>query len=215
MSLFPVFMQLRNRKCLIVGAGKIAAGKAGGLLRAGARVVVIAPRAGAWIRNHAEARHLTWEPREFSAEDVAGALLVVAATNSSMANEAVFRACREQGVLCNVVDDPDHCDFFYPSVVRRGPLQIAISTAGQSPSLARRLRTELEQQFGPEYGPWVKHLGRMRAQVLRQNLTTAERKALISDLSSRAAFEQFNAMHHRDVGRRSWQKDRVDTDADE
>ena len=197
MSLFPIFLKLENRKCLVVGAGKVAAGKAAGLLNAGAGVVVIAPRGDDWFRQQARARNLIWEQREFSSEDVSGAALVVAATNSNKTNEAVFRACEQQGVLCNVVDDPDHCDFFYPSVVRRGPLQIAISTAGQSPSLARRLRKELEQQFEPAYGPWVEHLGRMRAEVLRRDLSPEERQALIDDLSSRAAFEQFVATQPR------------------
>ncbi len=197
MLLFPIFLKLDTRKCLVVGAGKIAAGKAAGLLSAGARVVVVAPRGDGWFRQQASARNLIWEHREFSSGDVLGATLVIAATNSNKTNEAVFRACREQGVLCNVVDDPDHCDFFYPSVVRRGPLQIAISTAGQSPSLARRLRKELEQQFGPVYGPWVEHLGRMRAEVLRRDLSPEERQGLIDDLSSRAAFEQFVATQPR------------------
>ena len=168
MALFPIFVKLQNRKCVVVGAGKIAAGKAAGLLRNHAKVVVIAPRAGGWIKSKVSAGKLTWHQREFSAKDVAGALLVVAATDSSATNEAVFRACTAAGVLCNVVDDPQHCDFFYPSVVRRGPLQIAISTEGRSPSLARRLRTELERQFGPEYGAWVEHVGKMRNRILSQ-----------------------------------------------
>ncbi len=197
MSLFPIFVKLENRKCVVVGAGKIASGKAAGLLNAGARVVIIAPRGDRWIRQQALAGKLIWKRREFSPEDVSGATLVVAATNSNQANEAVFRACSEQGVFCNVVDDPEHCDFFYPSVVRRGPLQIAISTAGQSPSLARRLRKELEQQFGAEYSAWVEHLGRMRAEVRLRGLGPEERQALIEELSSRTAFEQFVATQPR------------------
>ncbi len=198
MSLFPIFLKLAGCRCVVVGAGRVAAGKAAGLLRAGATVVVIAPHGDDWIRRQANAGNLRWERREFSAEDVAGATLAVAATNSNRTNEAVFSACRQRGVLCNVVDDPEHCDFFYPSVVRRGPLQIAISTAGQSPSLARRLRQELELEFGPEYGPWVEHLGRIRAEVMRQNLDEDDRHKLIAGLSSRAAFEQFAAAYKRD-----------------
>lgn len=191
MSLFPIFVKLGDCRCLVVGAGKIAAGKAAGLIRAQAKVVVVAPRGIAWIRQQALAGNLTWEEREFSAEDVAGATLVVAATDSAVTNEAVFRACRRQGVLCNVVDDPEHCDFFYPSVVHRGPLQIAISTAGKSPSLARRLRIELEQQFGGEYAAWLEHLGKLRGKILRQELTTIERKQAMDSISSRESFEAF------------------------
>ena len=112
-------------------------------------------------------------------------------------NEAVFRACTQHGVLCNVVDDPAHCDFFYPSVVRRGALQIAISTAGKSPSLARRLRKELERQFGPEYAQWVQHLGRIRSEILRQDVSPKERQTLIENLPSQAAFERFVATQLR------------------
>ena len=193
MPLFPIFLKLESRQSVVVGAGKIAAGKAAGLLSAGAKVVVIAPRGNDWIRQQERVGNLTWKRRAFSPEDVSEATLVVAATNSKETNEAVFRACAQHGVLCNVVDDPDHCDFFYPSVVRRGALQIAISTAGKSPSLARRLRKELEQLFGPEYATWVEYLGRMRSEVLRRSVTTQERQALIEELSSGAAFEQFVA----------------------
>jgi precorrin-2 dehydrogenase/sirohydrochlorin ferrochelatase len=191
MSLFPIFLKLKRRKCVVVGAGKIAAGKIAGLLRNDADVVVIGPRAGEWVKNQAREGKLVWHAREFLADDVAGALLVVAATDSSVTNEAVYRACTEQGVLCNVVDDPKHCDFFYPSVVRRGPLQIAISTGGRSPSIARRLRAELEQQFGPEFGVWVEHVGKLRNEILRRDLTAEQRQKLIDSISSREAFEEF------------------------
>lgn len=204
MPLFPIFLKLESRLCVVVGAGKIAAGKAAGLLSAGAKVVVIAPRGNDWIRQQERAGNLTWKRRAFSPEDVSGATLVVAATNLKETNEAVFHACVQHGVLCNVVDDPNHCDFFYPSVVRRGALQIAISTAGKSPSLARRLRKELEQQFGSEYAAWVEYLGRMRSEVLRRSVTPQERQALIEELSSGAAFEQFVAAQPR--ARRTKQK---------
>jgi precorrin-2 dehydrogenase / sirohydrochlorin ferrochelatase len=116
---------------------------------------------------------------------------VIAATNSNATNEAVYRACVKRGVLCNVVDDPKHCDFFYPAVVRRGPLQIAISTDGRSPALARRLRIELERQFGSEYGAWVERVGAMRRKLRRRNLPAAERRRLLDQIASRESFEQF------------------------
>jgi len=94
-------------------------------------------------------------------------------------------------VLCNVVDDPERCDFFYPAVVRRGPLQIAISTSGSSPALARRLRIELERQFGPEYGAWVEHVGEMRGKLLTQRMTRNERRKLLDHIASQESFETF------------------------
>jgi precorrin-2 dehydrogenase/sirohydrochlorin ferrochelatase len=188
---FPLLLNICGRKCLVVGAGKVAAGKIDGLLNHGAKIVVIAPRAVGSIKNQAGKGLLTLHSRNFSPSDVKGALLVVAATNSSQVNGAVFRACRARGVLCNAVDDPENCDFFYPAVVRRGPLQIAISTNGQSPGLAARLRNELELQFGPEWSLWVRHTGKLRRKILAQEMSIAERRQRLRKLTSPAAFRSF------------------------
>jgi precorrin-2 dehydrogenase/sirohydrochlorin ferrochelatase len=190
-SLFPILLKMKGKKCVVAGAGTIAASKAAGLLRSGARVVVIGPQADDWIRSQAEAGRLIWRRRRFVAADVADAFLAIAATDSNAANEAVFRACVKRGVLCNVVDDPERCDFYYPAIVRRGPLQIAISTGGQSPGLARRLRMELARQFGPEYGAWVEHVGKIRREILSQDLAAGERRRLLDQISSYEAFEKF------------------------
>ncbi len=192
-SLFPILLKLKAKKCVVVGAGKIAAAKTAGLVTSGARVVVIGPRAAEWIQSQARAGKVTWRRRRFMAADVEQASLVIAATNSNATNEAVFRACVKRGVWCNVVDDPERCDFFYPAVVRRGPLQIAISTNGRSPALARRLRIELERQFGSEYGAWVEQVGEMRQKLRRRNLPAAERRRRLEQIASRDSFERFAA----------------------
>ena len=153
--------------------------------------MVIGPRAIGWIQCKARAGKVIWHRRRFTAADVEHAFLVIAATNSNATNEAVFRACAKRGVLCNVVDVPERCDFFYPAVVRRGPLQIAISTDGRSPALARRLRIELERQFGSEYGAWVEQVGQMRQKLRRRNLPAAERRRLSDQIASRDSFERF------------------------
>jgi precorrin-2 dehydrogenase/sirohydrochlorin ferrochelatase len=189
--LFPIFLKLKAKTCVVIGAGKIAAAKAAGLLSSGARVVVIGPRAANWVQSQARAGKVIWHRRRFVAADVEQAFLVVAATSSSATNEAVFRACVERGVLCNVVDDPERCDFFYPAVVHRGPLQIAISTGGRSPALARRLRIELERQFGPEYGHWVEHVGKIRRRILSRDLAAGERRRLLDQIASYESYEQF------------------------
>ena len=123
--------------------------------------------------------------------DLEDAFLVIAATSSPAVNEEVFRAGKERGVLCNVVDDPEHCDFYYPAVVHRGALQIAISTGGHSPALAHRLRVELDQQFGPEYEAWVEEVGRQRRQIMARDLPGAHRRELLEQIASRAAYEDF------------------------
>lgn len=204
MPLFPILVKLKARKCVVVGAGQIASAKAAGLLRSGARVVVIAPEAVEWIQSRSRAGKLTWRRRRFAASDVGGAFLVIAATNSNATNDAVFRACAARGVLCNVVDDPQRCDFFYPAIVRRGPLQIAISTGGRSPALARRLRIELSRQFGPEYGAWVEHVGKIRREILSQDLSAGERQRLLDQIASYEAFERF--LRYRGSGKRKSRK---------
>jgi precorrin-2 dehydrogenase/sirohydrochlorin ferrochelatase len=190
-AFFPMLVNLHARRCVVVGAGKVAAEKINGLLLHGAQVTVISPRAVEQIRMLSRSGALIWRRRCFSAEDIGGALLVVAATNSPATNESVFRACQAQGILCNAVDEPEHCDFFYPAVVRRGPLQIAISTGGRSPALAARLRRELERQFGPEWSAWVEHVGELRRELLAGKMPDGERRRRLQRMVSPAAFRAF------------------------
>jgi precorrin-2 dehydrogenase/sirohydrochlorin ferrochelatase len=188
---FPLMLDLDGKNCLVVGAGKIAAGKINGLLSYGAKIVVVSPRAVPGIQAKARAGVLIWRRRAFAAQDVKGAFLVIAATNSSEVNGAVFRACRTQRVLCNSVDDPEHCDFFYPAVVRRGQLQIAISTNGNLPALAARLRREIEEQFGPEWSGWVQHAGKLRREIRGQQISPGKRRERLLQLASPEAFQSF------------------------
>lgn len=169
----------------------MATAKAATLLRHQARVVVVGPQATRQIRQQARQGKLVWRRRAFRARDVDGAFLAVAATDSAATNEAVFRACQARGVLCNVVDDPGHCDFFYPAVMRRGPLQVTISTDGRSPALAARLRREFERQFGPEWGPWVEHTGALRREILGRKLSAAKRRRQLASIASPQAFRKF------------------------
>jgi precorrin-2 dehydrogenase/sirohydrochlorin ferrochelatase len=191
MELFPISLKLGGRKCVVVGAGAVGEAKAQGLLAAGADLVVVAPEGTDWIARRAAEQQLRWHQRLFAASDLDGAFLVVAATASSACNAQVFRAASERGVLCNVVDDPERCDFFYPAVLRRGALQIAVSTGGYSPALAHRLRLELEEQFGPEYAEWVEEVGRMRREILQRDLPPEQCRQLIEKIGSRESYEEF------------------------
>jgi precorrin-2 dehydrogenase/sirohydrochlorin ferrochelatase len=188
---FPILLNIAGRKCLVVGAGKVAAGKIAGLLNHGAKIAVVSPRAVRQIKDQARAGEITWHQRKFSPSDVRGAFLVIAATNSSEVNGAVFRTCRARRVLCNAVDDPEHCDFFYPAVVRRGLLQIAISTNGRAPALAARLRKELEEQFGHDWTSWVEHVGKLRRDIQRQESSIETRRRRLLQLASPEAFRSF------------------------
>jgi len=188
-SLFAMFMKLTGRQCLVVGAGKVGEPKIGGLLETGARIRVVALDASPTVREWARAGKIELELRAFTNEDLHGAFLVVVATNSRTLNERIYHEAQRLGVLCNVVDVPDLCDFFYPSVVRRGDLQIAVSTGGQSPSLAQKIRQQLEKQFGPAYAAWVAELGETRKLILSSDLDKERKLDLLHSLASRGAFE--------------------------
>jgi precorrin-2 dehydrogenase/sirohydrochlorin ferrochelatase len=196
---FPILVSLAGRKCLVIGAGRIAAAKVEGLLACGASVTVVSPRAVPAIRQRAIAGTLLWRGRPFRTRDLDGAFLAVTATNSKKTNAAVFRACVERGVLCNSVDAPEQCDFIYPAVVRRGSLQIAISTGGRSPALAARLRRELERQFGPEWGAWVEEIGQRRQSLLAHPMSAGLRRRRLSEMVTPKAFRK----HLRSASRRT------------
>ena len=188
-NLFPMFMKLAMKQCLVVGAGTVGEPKIDGLIDTGASVHVVAIAASGQVREWADAGKIELELRPFAASDLDGKFLAVAATASESLNQLIYREAQRRGVLCNVVDVPEYCDFFYPAVVRRGDLQIAISTAGQSPSLAQKIRQQLERQFGEGYAGWVEQLGETRRLILASDLDQATKWELLHSLASREAFE--------------------------
>jgi siroheme synthase-like protein len=191
MSLFPAFLKLHSRRVLVVGGGSIAAQKIPGLLEAGAQVHVVspklAPQLAEWVRN----QQITWSPKPFEPNDLCGAFLVIAATSIRDLNAAVYNEADRRSILCNAVDDIDHCHFYYGSIVQRGDLQIAISTNGKSPALAQRLRKELEDQFGPEYESWLAWLGAAREALRAQSQDPEATKHCLHILASKPMFERF------------------------
>lgn len=187
MSLFPMFVKLEGRPVLLVGAGPVAESKISGLVSAGALVTVVAPQATPTIVGLADKGTVQWHKRVFQPGDLDGVALVVAAVPSHVAR-AVYEEAQRRGVLCNSVDDPERCDFYYPAVVSRGDLQIAISTGGHSPALAQRLRIQLERQFGPEYGEWIQQLGTARRELFATDMDPDERKRQLHELAGAKAF---------------------------
>jgi len=169
-NLFPMFLKLEGKRCLVVGAGNVGEPKIGGLIDTGAHIRVIALRASETVQGWAQAGKISLELRAFDADDLDGTFLAVVATASRALNESIYRVAQRRGVLCNVVDVPEYCDFYYPAVVRRGDLQIAISTNGRSPSLSQKLRQQLDRQFGPGYAQWVAELGATRKLVMASDL---------------------------------------------
>ena len=188
-SLFPMFMKLEGRRCLVVGAGKVGEPKIAGLLETGASVGVVAVEASAAVREWAAGGRIDLRLRGFAPEDLDGVFAVIAATASRRLNQSIYDEAQKRRVLCNVVDVPELCDFYYPAVVRRGDLQIAISTAGQSPSLAQDIRRRLEGEFGPGYSAWVRELGATRKRILASDLDQERKLDLLHSLASREAVE--------------------------
>ncbi len=189
--LFPMFLKLAGRPCLVVGAGSIGEHKIRSLIDCGARVRVIAPSASPAVVEAATSGAIAWEQRRFESGDLKGVFLVVAATSAADVNHAIYQEAQQRGILCNVVDDPPRCDFFYPAVVRRGHFQIAISTGGLSPALAQRVRKQLEEEFPPIYWEWLEQLGRTRETLLQEAGDPERRRRLIHESVTPEAFAQF------------------------
>ncbi|MEG9436078.1 bifunctional precorrin-2 dehydrogenase/sirohydrochlorin ferrochelatase [Edaphobacter sp. HDX4] len=192
MSLFPLFLKLTGRSCVVIGAGQLAESKIESLRAADASVTVIAPRVNERISGMAEAGEISLQRRPYQTGDLDGAFLVVAATDDPAVNRAVFAEATAGGVLCNAVDDPPFCDFYFPSVVRRGDLQIAISTAGNSPALAQQLRKELNAQLPLDLGEWLANLGNLRREVVAAEPLNQSRRLILHELAQRqvCAYDQ-------------------------
>jgi uroporphyrin-III C-methyltransferase/precorrin-2 dehydrogenase/sirohydrochlorin ferrochelatase len=185
MTMLPIFLKLDGRDCLMVGAGTVALEKLGTLLATGLRLRIVSPEANSEIRRIAAEGAVEWIEKEFEPSDLDGMFLVIAATNDPAVNQAVYQAALEKRVFCNSVDDVPNCDFYFGSVVSRGDLQIAISTAGQSPAVAQRLRREIDEQLPADLGHWLESLGNLRREVLATRPRGDSRKALLHQLAER------------------------------
>lgn len=173
---YPVFIDLTGRRCLVVGGGSVASRKVISLLEAEARVVVVSPTAGEEISRLASEGRIEWRKREFADYDLEGSFLVIGATDDPQVNRRVFHEAERRAMLANVVDEPEACNFIVPALVSRGDFQVAISTGGASPVLARKLRRELEKRFGPVYGEIVEELAHIRASLKDKLASEPERR---------------------------------------
>jgi precorrin-2 dehydrogenase/sirohydrochlorin ferrochelatase len=167
---YPInLVGLADKRCIVVGGGEVAQRKVESLLEAGAeRVVVISPRLTQRLRALLQAKRIEHRPQAYRQGDLEGAFVVIAATGDPDVNRDVWQEAQERNLLINVVDDPHRCNFFVPSVVRRGDLTISICTGGQDPTLSARLRQELEPRFGREYAAFLEIAGALRDRVGRE-----------------------------------------------
>jgi len=166
MRYFPVFLDLKQKPCVVIGGGQVAERKVCALVKAGARVTVVSPQVTEGLRRMEEKGKIAIRQGPFRAMDLKTAYLAIAATNHRATNEQIFQKASDLRIPVNVVDDPKHCSFIVPSVISRGDILLAISTGGQSPALAKALRKKLQKEIGPEYTVLLKILGAVRKKIL-------------------------------------------------
>ncbi len=183
--LLPVFLKLEGRPVLIIGAGNVAFEKIESLLVTGAHLHVVAPWALPQVHQLHQAGRIELHERRYAESDLNGVFLAIAATDDAAVNHLMYTSATSRGILANAVDDPPFCDFYFASVVRRGPLQIAISTAGESPAVAQGLRREIDAALPQDMGPWLAELGSLRREVLSAHPRSEARKRLLHTLAQR------------------------------
>lgn len=165
MKYYPAYLDLRDRPCVVIGGGTVAERKTLALLEAGAEVTIISPALTPKLHEFSDAGKITHLQKQYEESDLSGQFLVIAATPSVEVNTLVARACRKRHVLVNVAVPPEESSFIVPSVVERGDLMIAISTSGASPALAKKIRQDIEQRYGGEYGLFLDKMSAIRNRV--------------------------------------------------
>ncbi|MFP3870354.1 MAG: bifunctional precorrin-2 dehydrogenase/sirohydrochlorin ferrochelatase [Syntrophobacteria bacterium] len=166
MRYYPVFLKVDTRPCLVIGGGDVGARKVRTLLACGARVGVVSPGVDPWLAEKIEEGRVELVASHYEEHQLEGCFLVIAATDDRELNCRVAQDAERRGLLCNVVDYPQEGNFILPAIVQQGDLTVAISTAGQSPALARQIRQELDQRFGPEYADFLEIMGAVRKRLL-------------------------------------------------
>lgn len=183
MKYYPIYLDLRDRPCLIVGGGQVAERKALSLLEAGANVTVISPSLTQKLQELSQSGKIIHLPKTFDDKDLTGALLVIAATDSREVNTSIGRLCKKRNILVNVVTPPDESSFIVPSVVERGDLLIAVSTSGLSPALSKKIRQELEERYGPEYEVFLGKMSMLRAWLMDEVKDDGIRREILQALA--------------------------------
>jgi precorrin-2 dehydrogenase/sirohydrochlorin ferrochelatase len=191
MAKYPIFLELSGRRVVVVGGGAVAVRKAQTLLAAGARLVVVAERIDNMPTALCRDKNAELIKSKYSKDYLAEAVLAIAATNNHELNRRIYKDCQELEVLCNVVDEPELCDFFVPAVVKRGDLQIAVGTEGHCPAYAGHIRKKLEEIFTEKHGQFLAELETIRKEIIKDVSEPNERKALLGKLADDKSFEYF------------------------
>ncbi len=191
MAKYPIYLELQDRRVVVIGGGAVAARKARVLLDCGARLVLVADKIDDAVVRATTGRNAELIRSKYSKNYLAEAVLAIAATNNHKLNERIYRDCQELEVLCNVVDVPDLCDFYVPATVRRGPLQIAIGTEGYCPAYSGHLRKKLEHMFTEDHGRFLLELECIRKRIINEIDDATVRKVILGELVDDESFEFF------------------------
>ena len=191
MAKYPIFLELGGRRSVVIGGGAVAVRKAQALLNAGARLVVVADRIDNMMMVLCQGKNAEVIKSRYSKDYLAGAVLVIAATNNNTLNKQIYKDCQELEILCNVVDVPELCDFYVPAIVKRGDLQIAIGTEGRCPAYSGHIRKKLEKIFTEKHGQFLTELEELRKRIIKEVAEPADRKALLGELVDDKSFNFF------------------------
>lgn len=185
MRYYPVNLDIQNRKCLVVGGGSVSTRKVMMLLECGAIITVVSPDVSDELLELAEKKVIEWKKSHYEASDINGIFLVIGATDNEELNWQINKDAERQYKLCNIADRPEACNFILPSIVNRGNLVIAISTSGKSPAFAKKMRQDLEKQFGEEYDEFLQLMGAIRKKALSEKHEPEAHKHLFEQLINR------------------------------
>ena len=201
MRYYPVNLDVKNRPCLVVGGGSVAERKVNTLLDCDARVTVVTTEATDHLKKLASEGRIELIVRSYQAGDLAGRFLVIGATDNEEVNQQVSNDAAGRGLLCNIADRPEACNFVLPAIVRQGDLMIAISTSNKSPAVARRVRETLEKEFGPEYADLLNLMGAIRQKLLAQAKSPEAHKELFTRLLDEGLLDMIRDNRIHDVDR--------------
>jgi len=182
MKYLPIQLDIRGRSCLVVGGGGVGTRKAKSLIACGGRVTVVSPTATVELRELAAAGALRLLQLEYAGDELQGMFLVMGATDDELLNRRIRSDAERLKILCNIADRPEQCDFILPAVVQRGDLVVTVSTSGRSPALAKKLRQDLQAQFGDEYTAFLDLMGAIRKRLLAEAHAPEEHKPIFERL---------------------------------
>jgi precorrin-2 dehydrogenase/sirohydrochlorin ferrochelatase len=199
MRYYPINLNIQNRHCLVVGGGGVGTRKVISLLDCGARVTVVSPDPAPRLKKLAAEGLIQLKKRTYSSDDLNKMFLVIGATDDENLNRQISKDAERVNILCNIADRPEVCNFILPAIVRRGDLAITISTSGKSPALAKRLRLDLQAQFGEEYADFLRLMGAIRDKLLSQAHEPEAHKALFNQLIDKDLIGLIKAGNTNDI----------------